>query len=37
MIAELGRRMMYSGIITEISESAINPMLRTDNTMVLWG
>lgn len=36
MIAELGRRMMYSGVSTEISESAINPMLRTDNTMVLW-
>ena len=36
MIAELGRRMLDSGISTEISESAINSVLRTDNTLVLW-
>ena len=32
MIAELGRRMFEMNITTELSQSAIQPMLRTDNT-----
>ena len=36
MIAELGRKMMQSGISTSIEDSAINPSLRTDNTEVIW-
>ncbi len=36
MIAELGRRMLEVNITTELSQSAIQPMLRTDNTTVIW-
>ena len=36
MIAELGRRMLDSGIDTTFSKSAIDPSLRTDMTPVLW-
>ena len=36
MIAELGRRMLESGIETPIMSSAIDPSLRTDNTAVVW-
>jgi universal protein Kae1 len=36
MIAELGRRMLESGIETEIMDSAIDPTLRTDHTAVVW-
>ena len=36
MIAELGRRMFEMNITTELSQSAIQPMLRTDNTAVIW-
>ncbi len=36
MIAELGRRMLKSGIITQLEDSAINPYLRTDYTPVEW-
>ncbi|HJM18293.1 MAG TPA: bifunctional N(6)-L-threonylcarbamoyladenine synthase/serine/threonine protein kinase [Candidatus Thalassarchaeaceae archaeon] len=36
MIAELGRRMLECGINTTMPNSAINPVLRTDNTDVLW-
>ena len=36
MIAELGRRMFEMNITTELSHSAIQPMLRTDNTAVIW-
>ena len=36
MIAELGRRMLQSGIITKLEDSAINPYLRTDYTQVEW-
>tara|TARA_B100000945_G_scaffold294428_1_gene271117 strand:- start:415 stop:1422 length:1008 start_codon:yes stop_codon:yes gene_type:complete len=36
MIAELGRRMLEMNITTDLSQSAIQPMLRTDNTEVIW-
>ena len=36
MIAELGRRMLESGIETQIIDSAIDPSLRTDYTDVVW-
>jgi len=36
MIAELGRRMFECGIETKIMDSGIDPVLRTDNTAVLW-
>ena len=36
MIAELGRRMLECGIETKIMDSAIDPSLRTDNTIVVW-
>ncbi len=36
MIAELGRRMIQSGIITQLEDSAVNPYLRTDYTQVEW-
>ena len=36
MIAELGRRMLEVNITTQLSQSAIQPMLRTDNTTVIW-
>jgi len=36
MIAELGRRMLECNLETKIMDSAINPTLRTDNTLVLW-
>ena len=36
MIAELGRRMLDSGIQTMMENSAIDPSLRTDMTPVVW-
>jgi len=36
MIAELGRRMIKSGITTQLEDSAVNPYLRTDYTSVEW-
>ena len=36
MIAELGRRMLDSGIETRMVNSAIDPSLRTDMTPVIW-
>ena len=36
MIAELGRRMLSVSETTELSESAISPGLRTDQTIVRW-
>ena len=36
MIAELGRREIEMGRVTELEESAINPMLRTDSTPITW-
>ena len=36
MIAELGRRMLDSGINTRLSDSGIDPSLRTDMTPILW-
>jgi len=36
MIAELGRRMLECNLETKLMDSAINPILRTDNTAVLW-
>ena len=36
MIAELGRRMLDSGIETIMTDSAIDPSLRTDMTPVIW-
>ncbi|MEC7665043.1 MAG: bifunctional N(6)-L-threonylcarbamoyladenine synthase/serine/threonine protein kinase [Candidatus Thermoplasmatota archaeon] len=36
MIAELGRRMLDAGINTRLSDSGIDPSLRTDMTPILW-
>ena len=36
MIAELGRRMLDAGISTKLSDSGIDPSLRTDMTPILW-
>tara|TARA_B100001989_G_scaffold214825_1_gene165141 strand:- start:130 stop:1134 length:1005 start_codon:yes stop_codon:yes gene_type:complete len=36
MIAELGRRMLDAGIYTRMSDSGIDPSLRTDMTPILW-
>jgi len=36
MIAELGRRMIDSGTITSLTNSAVSPGLRTDHTIVTW-
>ena len=36
MIAELGRKMLESGSITALQDSAVSPGLRTDQTIVTW-
>ena len=36
MIAELGRLLHKVGYSTNLSDSAINPMLRTDHTEIIW-
>jgi universal protein Kae1 len=36
MIAELGRLLHKVGYSTELEDSAINPMLRTDHTDIIW-
>ena len=36
MIAELGRRMLQSGVQTTLEDSAVSPGLRTDQTNVTW-
>ncbi len=36
MIAELGRKMLESGSITAVQDSAVSPGLRTDQTIVTW-
>ena len=36
MIAELGRRMLQSGVQTDLEDSAVSPGLRTDQTNVTW-
>ena len=36
MIAELGRRMLQSGVRTTLEDSAVSPGLRTDQTNVTW-
>ena len=36
MIAELGRRMLQSGVRTDLEDSAVSPGLRTDQTNVTW-
>ena len=36
MIAELGRKMVGSGSVTSLTESSVNPGLRTDHTIVTW-
>lgn len=36
MIAELGRRMIDSGTVTSLTNSAVSPGLRTDHTIVTW-
>ena len=36
MIAERGRRMLDAGINTRLSDSGIDPSLRTDMTPILW-
>ncbi len=36
MIAELGRLLHKAGYNTKLSDSAINPMLRTDHTEIIW-
>ena len=36
MIAELGRRMLQSGVQTDLKDSAVSPGLRTDQTNVTW-
>jgi len=36
MIAELGRKMLESGSLTALQDSAVSPGLRTDQTIVTW-
>ena len=36
MIAELGRKELQSGRITELDESAIDPSMRTDSSTIAW-
>jgi tRNA A37 threonylcarbamoyltransferase TsaD len=36
MIAELGRREIEMGRVTNLEDSAINPMLRTDSSPISW-
>ena len=36
MIAELGRRMLDCGLETELMDSGIDSITRTDNTAVVW-
>ena len=36
MIAELGRRMLSVSKATKLTDSAVSPGLRTDQTMVTW-
>jgi len=36
MIAELGRREIERGRVTNLEDSAINPMLRTDSSPISW-
>ena len=36
MIAELGRKEIQSGRITELDESAIDPSMRTDSSTITW-
>ena len=36
MIAELGRKMLESGSLTRLQDSAVSPGLRTDQTIVTW-
>ena len=36
MIAELGRKMLESGSLTTLQDSAVSPGLRTDQTIVTW-
>ena len=36
MIAELGRKMLKSGSLTALQDSAVSPGLRTDQTIVTW-
>ena len=36
MIAELGRKELQSGRVTELDKSAIDPSMRTDSSTIAW-